>query len=72
MEEIKCSTGELLSEVLVKNKILLSKSEWRRLVLGQGAHDLDKNTNITDQNIKITENLTLKIGKKRFVKITTK
>ena len=33
MEEIKCKNGELLSEVLVQNKILSSKSEWRRLVL---------------------------------------
>jgi tyrosyl-tRNA synthetase len=69
MEEVKAKTGELLSEVLVKNKILASKSEWRRLVLGNGVHDLGKNSPITDQNIKVAENLTLKIGKKRFVKI---
>ncbi|KKS71561.1 MAG: Tyrosine-tRNA ligase [Parcubacteria group bacterium GW2011_GWF2_42_7] len=69
MEEIKTKAGEPLSEVLVKNKVLTSKGEWRRLVLGNGVHDLEKNDTITDQNIKITENLTLKIGKKRFVKI---
>lgn len=72
MEEVKAKTGELLSEVLVKNKILASKSEWRRLVEGNGVHDLEKNSTITDQNIKISENLTLKIGKKRFVKVITK
>ena len=71
IEEVKAKTGELLSEILVKNKILSSKSEWRRLVLGKGAHDLEKNSAIEDQNIKITENLTLKIGKKRFVKVFT-
>lgn len=69
IEKVKASAGELLSEVLVKNKILPSKSEWRRLVEGNGVHDLEKNSTIKDQNIKITENLTLKIGKKRFVKI---
>lgn len=69
MEEINGKAGELLSEVLVKNKILASKGEWRRLVLGNGVHDLEKNTTITDQNIKITEDLKLKIGKKRFIKI---
>ncbi len=69
MEEIKAQAGDVLSEVLVKNKILPSKSEWRRFVLGNAIHDLNKNTDITDQNIKISENLTLKIGKKRFVKI---
>ncbi|MBI2627741.1 tyrosine--tRNA ligase [Candidatus Nomurabacteria bacterium] len=72
MEEIKAGGGELLSEVLVKNKILASKGEWRRLVLGKAIHDLSKNQNITDVNLKISENLTLKIGKKRFVKIIVK
>ena len=69
MEEIKASTGELLSEVLVKNKVLSSKGEWRRLVLENAVHDLGNNSNITDVNLKVSENLTLKIGKKRFVKI---
>jgi tyrosyl-tRNA synthetase len=71
MEEIKSGVGEMLSEVLVKNKVLSSKGEWRRLVLGNAIHDLDKHKNIEDQNIKITENMTLKIGKKRFIKIIT-
>jgi tyrosyl-tRNA synthetase len=72
MEEINSKNGELLSEILVENKILASKGEWRRLVLGNAIHDLDKDENILDQNIKVTNNLTLKIGKKRFVKILTK
>jgi len=72
MEEIKGGVGEMLSEVLVKNKVLPSKSEWRRLVLGNGIHDLEKNTTIEDQNIKVTQNLTLKIGKKRFIKVVIK
>ena len=72
MEEIVGGNGEFLSEVLVKNKILASKGEWRRLILGNAVHDLGKNENITDQNLKIAENLTLKIGKKRFIKILIK
>lgn len=72
IEEIKCRTGELLSEVLVKNKILLSKGEWRRLVEGNAVHDLLKEENIKDSNIKVSENLIMKIGKKRFVKIIVK
>ena len=70
MQEIKASKGDVLSEVLVKNKILSSKGEWRRLVLGKGVHDLNKNNDILDQNIKITEDSTLKIGKKKFVKVS--
>jgi tyrosyl-tRNA synthetase len=69
MEEIKAGVGELLSDVLVKNKFLSSKSEWRRLVEGGGAHDLEQDSKITDVNFKIDKNLTLKIGKKKFVKI---
>jgi tyrosyl-tRNA synthetase len=72
MEEIKVGGGQVLSEVLVANKILSSKSEWRRLVLEKAIHDLVKNENITDVNLKVSENLTLKIGKKRFVKIIIK
>jgi len=72
MKEIKVKVGDLLSEVLVENKILTSKGEWRRLVEGKGVHDLIKNQNIIDLNLKISENLTLKIGKKRFVKIIIK
>jgi len=72
MEEISSEVGELLSEVLVKNKVLSSKGEWRRLVLGNAVHDLHNNQNITDANFKISEDLTLKIGKKRFVKIALK
>ncbi|MDR3519767.1 MAG: tyrosine--tRNA ligase [Candidatus Pacebacteria bacterium] len=72
MEEINVLNGELLSEALVKNKILSSKGEWRRLILGNAIHNLDKSKNITDQNLKISENLTLKIGKKRFIKVLIK
>ncbi|MFA6520102.1 MAG: tyrosine--tRNA ligase [Candidatus Paceibacterota bacterium] len=69
IEEIKCDGGELLSEVLVKNKILPSKSEWRRLVLSNSVHDLTDNENIIDVDLEVRRDLTLKIGKKRFIKI---
>lgn len=72
MQEIKSMDGELLSEILVKNKFLPSKSEWRRLVASNAIHDLSKNKNITDVDLKVLEDLTLKIGKKKFVKIVLK
>lgn len=72
MKEIKVSPGELLSEVLVINKILSSKGEWRRLILGKGVHDLGKNQTIVDLNKRITDNLILKLGKKKFIKIIKK
>ncbi|MEK9181680.1 MAG: tyrosine--tRNA ligase [Patescibacteria group bacterium] len=69
MPEIKCKIDELLSEVLVKNKILSSKSEWRRLVGEKAVHDLVKNQNILEVHLKISTDLTLRIGKKKFVRI---
>ena len=72
MEEISGNIGDLLVDVLVSNKILTSKGEWRRLVEGNALHDLIENKHISDFNIKITDNLTLKIGKKRFLKIIVK
>ena len=72
MTEIKGKVGEMLSEVLVKNKVLPSKSEWRRLVAGKAIHDLSKNENITDVDLKLSADLTLKIGKKKFIKVLTK
>ena len=72
MEEINSKKGESVSEILVKNKILSSKGEWRRLVDGNAIHDLIKKENIKDPNIKTSEDITLKIGKKKFVKIIIK
>lgn len=67
--EVQAKVGELLSEVLVKNKVLSSKNEWRRLVSGNAIHDLSLNKTITDVATKISQDLTLKIGKKKFIKI---
>lgn len=69
IEEVKIKKGELVSEILVGNKILSSKSEWRRLVGENAIHDLEAKTNITDANLKLEKDLTLKIGKKKFIKI---
>jgi len=69
LEILKCQSGDLLSELLVGNKILSSKSEWRRLVSENAIHDLVNEQTITDADFKITKDLTLKIGKKKFVKI---
>ncbi len=72
MEEIKTEAGKVLADVLVENKILSSKGEWRRLVEGKGVHDLTRKENITDVNAKIKEEIKLKIGKKKFVRIIIK
>lgn len=72
IEEIKAKSGDSVSDVLVENKILASKGEWRRLVEGKGAHDLDTDQPILDSNLKLDKDLTLKLGKKKFIKIKLK
>lgn len=69
MDEIKTGEGEMLVDILVSKNILDSKSEWRRLVEQNAIHDLENDTRITDVNFKLEKNLTLKIGKKKFIKI---
>ncbi|MCX6753150.1 MAG: tyrosine--tRNA ligase [Candidatus Nomurabacteria bacterium] len=72
MEEIKGNAGESLVDVLLNKKVLTSKGEWRRLVEQNAIHDLENDTRITDVNYKVEKDLTLKIGKKRFIKIIVK
>lgn len=72
MEEVQVSSGGLLSEALVAGKILPSKSEWRRLVAGKAIHDLLADTHIADPDFKVTNELKLKIGKKKFIHVKLK
>ena len=69
MEEVKTKEGILLSEVLVKNKILSSKSEFRRLIEEGAVTNLDTKEKIIDSNFITKDGQRLKVGKKRFLKI---
>ena len=78
---VKVRTGAFLAEVLVAEKVVSSKSDWRRLVDGGGVHVMSVagTTNadpaetgdekITDYHYKVEQNIDLKIGSRRFVKI---
>ncbi|MBU6370750.1 MAG: tyrosine--tRNA ligase [Patescibacteria group bacterium] len=69
MQEVKAENEKPLSEILLGAKIVESKSDFRRLVLEGAVSDAVSGEKITDPNYKISKNITLKIGKKRFVKI---
>nr|MBP9763368.1 tyrosine--tRNA ligase [Candidatus Paceibacterota bacterium] len=56
-----------LVDILVENKIVESRGEFRRLIDGGGVKKAD-GTQIKDPNV-LVENETYKIGKRRFVKI---
>lgn len=65
--EIRTTTDRELGDVLVENSIVSSKTDWRRLVEDGAVADTEGKT-VTDPKVKVS-NATLKIGKKRFVKI---
>lgn len=70
--EIKSEPSKLLSEVLVENNILDSKTEFRRLTDEGGIkiiHDNLSEEKITDFQYKLDKTIILKVGKKKFVKI---
>jgi len=72
IEEVKVGKGAPLVEALLGANLISSKSEWRRLVEGGGVHVVDgEDETVTDPNHVINKTTVLKLGKRRFVKITT-
>jgi tyrosyl-tRNA synthetase len=70
--ETLVSKGASLSDTLVSANVVSSKTEFRRLVDEGAIQDLEKGEEIKDVYLKIDEPLTLKVGKRRFIKITIK
>jgi tyrosyl-tRNA synthetase len=58
----------LMVDILLAEKIVESKTEWRRLVGDGAVTNMDTGEKITDEKIK-AKNGTYKIGKRRFVKM---
>jgi len=69
VEEIKVKRGDSLSGILVGGGFIKSNSEFRRLVEGGGIHNMETEEKITDSSFVVEEPITLRIGKKRFVKV---
>ena len=70
MPVVAGGAGEKLSEVLVRAEVVESKTEFRRLVKDGAIYDLDTDESVADPEVMIKNNWRLKIGKKRFVRIT--
>lgn len=67
IEEIHVAKEMLLGDMLVEHGIVSSKTDWRRLVEDGAVADTDGNS-VTDPKTEVFTS-TLKIGKKRFIKI---
>jgi len=65
--EIDGKDGDLFSDLVLKSGIVESKAEWKRLV-ESNAVSFEDNTPITNYK-ELAKNATLKIGKRRFLKI---
>jgi tyrosyl-tRNA synthetase len=69
IETISAKPDKLLVDVLLANKIVSSKSDFRRLVEEKAITNMDTNKKISSYTEKVA-NGTYRIGKKRFCKIT--
>ena len=67
LPEILGEATDTIGTLVVNSGLVESKSEWKRLVDSKGVTDTDGNT-INDYK-KLAENITIKIGKKKFLKI---
>ena len=72
IEEVFVNGGSKLVDILLDKKLISSKGEMQRLV-GEGAiKNLDGDTKIDNRDFTIQKTMTLKIGKKRFIKVVVK
>lgn len=72
MPEINAVMGSNLLDVLVENQIIESKTQARRLFEEGAIKNLDNDDKITDFQTVISGPISLKIGKKIFIKISVK
>lgn len=72
VETAHATAGTALVDIVMEKGIVGSKSEWRRLVEGGGVHNAETDETIEDQSAMFEKPITLKIGKRRFLKIKIK
>lgn len=72
IKEISVSKGTLIRDCLVKEGIVVSNSDWRRLIDSNAITYAGSEEVISDYNIIADKDCVLRIGKKRFAKIIVK
>lgn len=66
--EIEVRAGKALADALVEAGVVSSKSEFRRLVEAGAVENTETREKVTDPTI-VVSNVTLKVGKRRFIRI---
>ena len=69
IKEIRVEFGSNLRDILVKEGIVSSNNDWRRLIEGKAISYIGSDSIISDPNIKVEKDLAIRVGKKRFIKI---
>ena len=69
MTELHATESETLMDILVKEKIVSSNGDFRRLVEEGAITNLKDDKKVTDTKFKPQKDMSFRIGKKRFVKI---
>lgn len=69
IDEVIVSKGSGLGKILLDNQIIKSNAEWRRLVSDGAISDGKTEEKIDKFDFTINNNIIVKVGKKRFLKI---
>ena len=69
IETVAVTSGSALADVLVEHKVVSSKSDFRRLITEGAIRNIETDEKITDAAQNIVSGMTLKVGKRRFLKI---
>lgn len=64
--------GAALADILVANKIVASKTEWRRLVGEKAVTDIGADAKIDAFDAKVEKDVDVRVGKHRFIRIRVK
>lgn len=67
--EIQIERGASVRDALVKAEVVSSNADWKRLVEGKAVSIVGTDEIISDIFLKASDNVTLRIGKKRFVRV---
>jgi tyrosyl-tRNA synthetase len=69
---VKVASGTLLVDILLEQKLIVSKADFRRLVKAGAVTVVESRETVVDEKEKIQNDINLKIGKHRFIKIVVR
>ncbi|HEU0086026.1 MAG TPA: tyrosine--tRNA ligase [Candidatus Paceibacterota bacterium] len=71
MTEVKINENEKLPDALVREGVVSSKTDWRRLIEEGAVTNLNTGEKVIDPNLSVKKGDSFRIGKKRFIKISS-